>query len=40
MRPEEFYGRTRELRAFYIASEAEEGEHPCRLDTIRVKQGR
>ena len=29
----------RQLKIFYIASEVCEDEHPCRLDTVKLKRG-
>nr|DAY05334.1 MAG TPA: hypothetical protein [Caudoviricetes sp.] len=34
---EEFDAMPKKTKLFYIASEQYEGEHPCRLDTIKLK---
>ena len=34
LRPEEFYAMPSYLKAFYIASEDIENEHPCRRDCV------
>lgn len=37
LRMEEFDAMPKKTKLFYIASEQYEGEHPCRLDTIKLK---